>query len=142
MIRIGHWVSKKISTVDKKPNFEELLRFLPLFVDPTFKPVINEVDELYFEYHPTVEAFCDELTKECWIDYDYMSRELTYSNIENANLALLKSYLTSIWRRERFSDGHIASMFENGLVVDILWRLKELRDNAMTVFKKSCKTYQ
>jgi len=65
-----------------------------------------------------------------------MSRELTYSNIENANLALLKSYLTSIWRRERFSDGYMASMFEKGLVVDILWRLKALRDNAVTDGKK------
>jgi hypothetical protein len=131
---------KKTSTVDTTPDFEKLLWFLPLFMDPTFKSMINEADD-YPEYHPTVGAFCDELAKKCWIDYDYMSRDLTYLNIENANLALLKSYLTSIWRRERFSDGHIASMFENGLVVDILWRLKELRDIAMTDGKKKAAKY-
>ena len=131
---------KKTSTVDTTPDFEKLLRFLPLFMDPTFKSMINEADD-YPESHPTVGAFCDELAKKCWIDYDYMSRDLTYLNIENANLALLKSYLTSIWRRERFSDGHIASMFENGLVVDILWRLKELRDIAMTDGKKKAAKY-
>jgi hypothetical protein len=116
-------------TYNSKVNPEEyhkLLSFLPLFEVDEFMPIVGRSASGFLEYRPIVDAFCTELRKECWIDCDYTEKDLDCSKIATADFAQIQAFLTSFWRRERFCEGHMEGIFEDGIVVDLLLRLEVL----------------
>ena len=52
------------------------------------------------------------------------SREM----VESADAVTIQKLLTTHVRADRFCEGHLASMFENGHIVVVLRRLKVIRD--------------
>ena len=48
--------------------------------------------------------------------------------IERCDLETLRKIMTSCVRGERFCEGHLASVIENGLILKVLKRLEELID--------------
>jgi hypothetical protein len=47
---------------------------------------------------------------------------------ETADLLTLRKLLTVHVRAERFTEGHLASVFESGHIIAILCRLKQIRE--------------
>jgi len=120
-----------------KEDLDRLLAFLPKFQVWGFKAVIkwhgleqtgSEQECAWPEYHLDIDAFVDLLVLECWNDYEYMDKEMFWYNIPRAKLDELKTYLTNFYRIERFCDGHMEKVFDEGFIVDILLRLQELKD--------------
>ena len=50
--------------------------------------------------------------------------------IETADATVIQQLLTTHVRKDRFCEGHLAAMFENGHIVALLRRLKTIRDNS------------
>jgi hypothetical protein len=48
--------------------------------------------------------------------------------LANADLLTLRKLITTHLRAERFNEGHLAAQFENGHLLGILQRLKEIRE--------------
>ena len=48
--------------------------------------------------------------------------------IDSADVVTLKKLFTTHVRKDRFCEGHLATMFENGHIVALLRRLKEIRE--------------
>lgn len=89
-----------------------------------------------FEYSELVNSFQAALYQNGWVTpFDCGARqEVAAQYVESpgritfADAATLGMLLTTHVRQERFCDGHLAAMFENGHIVAILRRLKEIRD--------------
>ena len=47
--------------------------------------------------------------------------------VESADTETIQKLLTTHARADRFCEGHLASMFENGHILDLLRRLREIR---------------
>lgn len=119
------------------PNKEEidtLIQSLPLLYEDGFDPVKEwhgKEISMYPEYKKDVVKFMDMCHQNCWVDcdYDLKKPEIILKDmvlIKSASLEEIKALLTFCNRGERFCDGHIASMFENGVIKSIINRLKTI----------------
>lgn len=119
-----------------KENIDKLLEFLPYFEDRKNK-FFTEVD-CWTEYSKEVNNFLRTLYKENFtVQYpEYKRREGIYSFIDRS-IPLSEADIgdiTSIFKiimageRIRMGGGYIADLIENGLVLDLLRRLREIRD--------------
>ncbi len=119
-----------------KDNIDKLLEFLPYFEDKS-NIFSTEVD-CWTEYPERVDNFLRALQKENFTVHfpEYKRREDIYSFIDRtiplseANLDDIASIFKIMMAGERIrmGGGYIADLIENGLVLDILKRLKEIRD--------------
>lgn len=91
----------------------------------------------WFEFNDGVAKFQQALYDNDWItpSFDWgqwqdTAREYVDKpgNIESADVKVIQKLLTTHVRQERFCEGHLAAMFENGHVVALLRRLKTIRD--------------
>lgn len=114
-------------------GIEKVLEFLPKFQDAKFKPgkwhYSEQFDENtstfpYFEYSNSVSKFLHTLHDDGfvypfdWGSWNYgvkLSRNPEL--IQKANLLTLRKLMTAHVRQDRFCEGHLASIFENGLVI-------------------------
>lgn len=102
-------------------DFDELLAYLPILYADGFKPIArwgggDKVEEGVFvmpwaEYEEAVHQFFGFASKECWMDYNYISKnigEVIYDpeRVARATLQQIKTMLTWCARGERFCEGH------------------------------------
>ena len=120
----------------KPENIEVLLLFLPVFEDRQFRPgeVVRRQGQLpYWDYDSRVVRFIRALYDNGWIvDFawtEWQREAKRYWNdpglIGEADLDVIQKLFTTLVRRDRFVDGHLAEAISNGHVVAILRRLKE-----------------
>lgn len=67
-----------------------------------------------------------------WPDWQETARQFveTPEKVESADVSTIQKLFTTHVRKERFCEGHLASMFENGHIVSLLRRLKAIRAGA------------
>ena len=120
-------------------DVRDLLAFLPKLYADGFVPImrVHSKDEdgvIAFpwpEYEGVVDEFMDCIRRDCWIDYDYVPREVeklieSEEALRRATLRQIRAMLTYVLRGERFCDGWWGHMIEDGYVRRILERLAEL----------------
>ena len=66
-----------------------------------------------------------------WSEWQDTAREYVDKplKIDSADAKTIQNLLTTHVRKERFCEGHLSAMFENGHIVALLRRLKAIRDN-------------
>lgn len=85
----------------------------------------------YPNYTDEIGRFIELAHAESLLDRQYVNKNIGEwferpGYVERASFSEVKSMLTFMVRGERFCDGHIASLFEQGHVVRVLRRLREL----------------
>ncbi|MFO0914386.1 MAG: DUF6508 domain-containing protein [Pirellulales bacterium] len=89
----------------------------------------------WLDYQDSVIKFQKLLYEHGWIDpFDWVAWRTTAqeyilqpNKLASADLDVLRKLLTTHVRQDRFCEGHLASMFQNGHIVAILQRLKGIR---------------
>ena len=89
----------------------------------------------WFEFSESVSEFQQALYDNGWIaPFDWgawqeTAREYVENpgKIESADATTIQKLLTTHIRKERFCEGHLAAMFENGHIVGLLRQVQELR---------------
>jgi len=123
-------------------EIDELTQFIPRLYRKNFRPIkewkgVDRAEESitfpWPEYEKDVVEFMEVASKDCWLDYQYVPEEASkmlgdVESIKDASLEDIKAMLTFCIRRERFVDGHFASMIEEGKMKAILDRLVVLRN--------------
>lgn len=119
-------------------KLDPILKFLDIFSQDGYQFgewVTVSGHPPYFSYHPDVRAFIAALYKEkVIISFDWMSwgdeaqrYQLDSEALAKVNLLTLRKLLTTHVRADRFTEGHLATMLENGHIVAVLRRLKQIR---------------
>lgn len=121
-------------------EIEELISFLPKLYAEGFVPMKWEGGERSevgivtlpnLEYDDTVSEFIRVASRECWCDYNYDPEEARkmlddHDFINSATLGQVKTMLTYCIRGERFCDGFIGRMIEEGYIHRLLQRIEDL----------------
>ena len=90
----------------------------------------------WFSLHEAVSEFQQALYDDGWIvssfkwpDWQEAAQEVVASpeKLESVDTKTIQKLLTTHVRKERFCEGHLATMFENGHIVALLKRLKTIR---------------
>ena len=136
----GEWMTSQCDMPQIGPQeLDAILRFLPIFERPGY--VFGE-----WQYPPGQFPYC--LTSSDVNDFDkalygqqivfpfdwpswQKEAERYHSDpdaLETADLLTLRKLLTTHVRKDRFVEGHLASMFECGHITAILRRLKAIRE--------------
>jgi hypothetical protein len=119
-------------------QIDAILRFLAGFEAPDFSPGTWRLPSgqcEWFDYHETVKEFERALYDYGWIiSFDWvpwMTTAVKYiispGKVGQADVVTIQKLFTAHVRGNRFTDGHLAAMFENGHIVALLRRLRELR---------------
>jgi len=126
-------------------SIDRVLRFLPIFEQKGYKfselccPEPHDNGTLvlpFYEYSRDVNDFISTLYREGfiipfnWPIWEY-GRKL-YDKpqlLKRAKLETLQKLLTGHIRQDRFCEGHLACVLENGHISAILHRLEEIRMN-------------
>jgi hypothetical protein len=120
-------------------NIDSVLAFLPVFERPGFSAgeIVSEKGKCpYVDYSPDVHAFIRTLYDCGWIrlfDWgSWQNEAIRYfgdsSQLDSADLNTLSKLLTLHVRKERFCEGNLFAMIENGYIVAILKRLRTIRE--------------
>ncbi len=123
-----------------------VLRFLPIFEQPGFKagerdkpkveqrgvlvmPGLNYAGQVGEFVHACYDAglILKDFDWQAWIDVamSYVDRA---ERVDGADFKTLCKLLTAHIRGDRFTEGHLLEMFENGHIVRLLRRLKEVAE--------------
>jgi len=88
-----------------------------------FEEVVMEVHQALYDNGWVTPAFD-------WTEWQESAEEFVNlpEKIEKADATTIQKLLTTHCRKERFCEGHLAAMFENGHVVSLLRRLKVIRE--------------
>jgi len=120
-------------------QIDAILKYLPVFEKPDYqfgRWVEPEGQFPYFSFSPEVDEFIGTLHEQNMIipfDWRRWSAEVKrYQSdpaaLETADLLTLRKLLTAHVRADRFTEGHLANVFESGHITAILRRLKQIRD--------------
>jgi hypothetical protein len=124
----------------KTKEIEELVSFLPRLYEDEFTPIKRlgggtkgkdgVITLGWPEYEKVVTEFFQVASEECWSDGDYIpnnaARMLEDEDlIKTADLTQITTMLTFCVRGERFCDGHLGAMIEEGHIRRLLQRLAE-----------------
>lgn len=132
-------------------NLKAVLRYLPLFEHADFTPgewIFQEGALPYFNYTAEVLHFKSELYENgfiqpfSWMQWEEGAQLVDNPTLlQNANLQTLRKLLTVHVRADRFSEGHLAAMFESGQITMILKRMAEILDldHQISIFSRSGK---
>lgn len=90
----------------------------------------------HFDQSDPVEAFIQALYDNGWVEsFDWGEWQETAKQfvdqpelLASADLETIRKLFTTHVRKDRFCEGHLAAMFENGHIVAILRRLKAIRN--------------
>jgi len=121
--------------MDDATRIEGILSYLDLFEAADFSVGTwsgEEGDLPWFSFDEAVSKFIQALYKHNWIipfDWSEWQHEAEkYVNdptlLETADVETISKLFTTHVRKDRFCEGHLASMFENGHIVALLRRLK------------------
>jgi len=114
-------------------SIRRILKFLPIFDDPVFEFTRPDPDGGWDQWEaPELDQFVSELYN---IDFliqfdwpDWQDEAVRFYQepdlLEQADLTTIRKLLTLHVRKDRFSNGHLSAMFENGHIQKILRRLK------------------
>lgn len=121
-------------------QIDAILPFLDAFERMGFKcgewPVESETSVIpHFEHSDPVGVFIQALYDNSWVEtFDWFKWQDTAAQyvdspdlLASADAETIRKLLTTHVRKDRFCEGHLASMFENGHIVALLRRLKEIR---------------
>ena len=121
-------------------QIDAILAFLDAIERMDFKfgewPVASETPVTpHFKYGDPLEAFVRALYGEGWIEqFDWEKWQENAAQyvdspdlLASADAETIRKLLTTHIRKDRFCEGHLAAMFENGHIVALLRRLKEIR---------------
>jgi hypothetical protein len=88
-----------------------------------FEKIVNEFIHSLYESGWVTPAFD-------WTEWQQTAQEFVDSpkKIEKADATTIQKLLTTHCRADRFCEGHLASMFENGHIVALLRQLKAIRE--------------
>ena len=120
-------------------QIDAVLKYLPLFEKPDYQFgqwVEPEGQFPYFSFSPEMDEFIEMLHRQnIIIPFDWTSwrkeaerYQMDPEALEAADLLTLRKLLTVHVRAERFSEGHLVSVFESGHIAAILRRLKRIRE--------------
>ena len=124
-----------------KENIKNLLKYLPVFNEPGYSPGKpryekkgNSVTLWPYCYNDAVRGFMNSCYKEGfmysynWSEYSGKVKEIQSrkSPYDEASLFEMCKILTGHMRNERFCDGHVASVIENGMMQALLGRLEQI----------------
>ncbi|MCP5094592.1 MAG: hypothetical protein GY943_03455 [Chloroflexi bacterium] len=125
-------------------QIDQLLSFLPAFKQPN-RSFLLGWQGLAPTYPKDVVAFYKAASANHWMDFNYQpatAGKMVQDDvfIAQATLDEIKTMLTFCVRGERFSDGHWATMLENGRIQAILHRLQFFKNSKLlTSFPDSAK---
>ncbi|BDZ71464.1 ADP-ribosylglycohydrolase family protein [Methanobacterium petrolearium] len=119
-------------------DIDILLEYLPYFQDQNneFYEVINKPQQMpYASYEDTVDNFNRDLYRRNMIQgfdwHQWADEANKYLDnrkmLATADVTILQKLFTSIIRADRFCEGLLGDMIENGFILDLLLRLKEIR---------------
>jgi hypothetical protein len=121
-------------------QIDAILPFLDAFERMGFRcgewPVAPETSVIpHFEHSDPVEAFIQALYDNRWFTSFHWTKgqEKAAQYVDSPDLLAsadaerIRKLLTTHVRKDRFCEGHLASMFENGHIVALLQRLKGIR---------------
>lgn len=131
--------SKSDATEIGPQQLDAVLRFLPIFERPGFvfgKWHSPEGQFPYYSMSREAMGFVQTLSDQQIIfPFDWGSWQEEAERyvsapeaLETADLLVLRKLLTTHVRKDRFVEGHLASMLECGHITAILRRLKEIRE--------------
>ena len=125
----------------KPEQIDALLPFLDRFEEAGFSAGDWKVDEgpfvPWFNFDEIVMEFIQVLYDNDWVtpqfdwgEWQESARRYIESRemVESADAVTIQKLLTTHVRADRFCEGHLASMFENGHIIAILRRLKVIRN--------------
>jgi len=121
-------------------GINKVLKFLPIFEQKGYRfsewvyPSPSEDGTIFspfLEYRKEVNEFITILHEEEFttpFDWGNWQDQADFEPhvLKKANLETLQKLLTIHIRKERFCDGHLATVLENGHIIAILRRLKEI----------------
>jgi hypothetical protein len=139
--------NSKVVPKSSLEHIDELLRFLSLFDDPnrafskwnSSETTDDEPIQIDFpEYDDDVEDFFKLASSPFWDDRNYVPESAQamvndQQTVNKASLDEVKTMLTWCVRGERFSPGHLGTLLEQGKIVALLKRLKEIRSEIAPV---------
>lgn len=120
----------KITNDEEKDIVDQVLGYIEYFKNN--KDMKIPYKQRYPDYPDEVNSFIDILaTNNFFINYEYNDYEeyngkLISECINELDWVHLKAFFTMLHRGERFCDGYIAGMVENGNVLQSLYRLRQL----------------
>ena len=87
-------------------------------------------DEAVMEFEQILYANDWVTPKVDWDEWQDVAEEYVDSpeKIKSADVVTVQKLFTTHVRKDRFCEGHLASMFENGHIVVLLRRLQEIRE--------------
>ncbi|GAB4425597.1 MAG: hypothetical protein Kow0031_05210 [Anaerolineae bacterium] len=120
-------------------QLDAVLSYLPIFTQPGYtfgEWVRNEGQFPWFAMNRDAEAFIVALYEQNlifpfdWGNWRAEAQRLMADpdDLANADLLTLRKLLVTHVRADRFNEGHLASVFENGHITAILNRLKAIRE--------------
>ena len=123
----GNWVAE-VSPVTGK-HIDAILPFLEQFEEAGVMPWFN-YDEAVVEFQQILYANDWVTPKVHWVEWQDVAEEYVDSpeKIKSADVVTIQKLFTTHVRKDRFCEGHLASMFENGHIVALLRRLKDIRE--------------
>lgn len=130
--------SNMTPTIPNIHDIDALLEYLPYFQDQNneFHQVINKPPQVpYYDYSNTVDNFYHDLYhRNMILGFDWTQwtdegqkyikmREL----LATADITVILKLFTLIIRSDRFTEGLLGDMIDNGFILDLLVRLKGIR---------------
>jgi hypothetical protein len=122
-------------------QFTAILLFLDTFEKTGFKcgewSIASESPVIpHFTFTKSVESFVQALYDNGWIEQldwtKWQEKAAQYIDSPNllasADTETIRNLLTTHVRKDYICEGHLAAMFENGHIVALLRRLKEIRE--------------
>ena len=129
-------------------HIDAILPFLEQFEEAGFSVGTwpNELGVMsYFNFNEVVLEFQQILyandwvtPKVDWVEWQDVAEEYVDSpeKIKSADVVTIQKLFTTHVRKDRFCEGHLASMFENGHIVELLRRLKEIRETTPDIAER------
>ncbi len=118
-------------------SLKKIIDYKQIFAGEDIKNALAETSATPHDFHniEKIGLFFEELDAlgfNLIFDYqkwaqeqnDFFERDPAF--LENADLTLLRKVMTYHVRTERFLQGHLQSLFENGYITSFLTRLEEL----------------
>ena len=128
------------ATPDVSPEqLDAVLKFLPIFESKEFSCgewVVRKGYMPHFRYDPDVDGFVLALYQQHivlqfdWVSWKDEAKRYMASpdSLAEADLLTIRKLLTTHHRADRFVEGHLGQIFESGHIVEILRRLKAIRE--------------
>ena len=130
---------KKEARFPNVHNIDNLLEYLPYFKNPEnnfFEPVNKPPQLLFYSYSDIVMAFYKSLYEENmikmfdWSKWSSEAKKYFYDPIKlkKADLPTIQKLFTTIIRADRFHEGLLGDMIDDGVILNLLVRLEQIRE--------------